>query len=661
VSWLTALRKHRAAAFALSAVALLLLVTQASSPMPAVHGDGYYTYLWARTLVVDHDADFANDYAICGDPGGFADLPVGKNVNLWNMGPALFWVPILAVDRQLSAAKDDPDPQVAAACHGPLAERAVRGSTLAGILTILLGYLTARRRFGEWPAIFGASVIGLATLMTYYTTLMLSYGHAASAFACALFVWLWDGSRERRSALGWALLGGALGLAMLMRSQNVVLAVLALFEWCVMARRLAGDAREPVAAPRDPVRRLAVRRDPLRRLAVHVGVGVIFVLAAIAVFSPQMFYCKKVSGHWFTVLQSEGYMRWSTPNILRVLFSAGNGLYPWNPILYPATLGLFLLLLRARTRALGFALLVLFALDTYVVSCVWDWWGSIGYPGRRFDLMMAPMMVGLAASARGFAALHRRRRRFTLSLVTACTLFVAGYATWAVQYGLARSMRTDLARESHESWTESFGYGARTLWSAVGNPFTWPASLPFAMKWHVHPRRWDVLGGPELFYHQERTLERRAGGSTVWFDNAEHADYLDGGWRTSVEMLEGMRVRIAEPGRGRILLPLHYPDAGALAFRVALAKPPSASGAAVTLGLEVNGTLIPAQTIAPGGISELRFELPPGVTHHGINEVFVVLGGDDVGFERMEILDRTPTPEELQRARDEVRRRERPR
>jgi hypothetical protein len=641
-----ALRQHRAAALALSAVTLLLLVMQVSSPMPAVHGDGYYTYLWARTLVYDHDTDFANDYALCGDPGGFDDLPVGKHVNLWNMGPALFWIPILAVERRFSAASHDPDPQVAAGCKGTLPEHAVQGSTIAGLLTILLGYLIARRRFGEWPAIFGASVIGLATLMTYYTTMMLSYGHAASAFAGALFVWLWDGSRERRSAVRWALLGASLGLAMLMRSQNVVLAVLALFDWCVTARALS-RAREPGAGHRDP-----------RGLLVHVGVGVLFVVAALVVFSPQLFYCKKVSGHWFTVLQSESYMRWGMPNMVRVLFSVGNGLYPWNPILYPATLGLFLLLARARTRALGASLLVLFVLDTYVVSCVWDWWGSIGYPGRRFDLMMAPMMLGLAACAHSFAALHRRRPRFTRWLVASCTAFVTVYATWATQYGLAKAMRTDYARRSTETWKETFAYGAATFWSASGNPLTWPASIPFALEWQVHPRRWDVLGGPELFYHEERSLLRRGGESIVWFDNAQHADYIDGNWRRTVEVMEGMRVRVASPGRGRILLPLHYPDAGSFGFRVVRVN--AASTAPITLALEVNGTRIPAQRIEPGAIRDLRFDLAPGVTHHGINEIFVTLEGEDVGFEKMEIFDRTPTPEETQRLRDELRRRERP-
>jgi hypothetical protein len=632
---------------ALTAVVATVLVMQASSPMPAVHGDGYYTYLWARTLVYDHDTDFANDYAICGDPGGFGDLPVGKNVNLWNMGAALFWVPILAVDRHVSSAKDDPDPRVVAGCKGALPERAVRGSTIAGLLTILLGYLAARRRFGEWPAIFGASVIGLSTLMTYYTTMMLSYGHAASSFAGALFLYLWDGSRPQRSTVRWALLGASLGLAMLMRSQNAVLVVLPLFDWCVTARRLAGGS----AGAKAP-----------RNLALHVAVGLLFVVVAVAVYSPQMFYCKKVSGHWFTVLQSESYMRWGTPNMLRVLFSAGNGLFPWNPILYPATLGLFLLLRRPAFRSLGVALLVLFALDTYVVSCVWDWWGSIGYPGRRFDLMMAPFMLGLAAFAQRFAELARRRRRSMLTLVAVGTMLACVESAWGVQYGLAKAMRTDLARQSPESWKESFAYGAATLWSSVGNPLTWPASLPFALKWGVHPRRWDVLGGPELFYHEERSLQRRSGESNVWFDNAQHADYLDG-WRKPVEMLDEMRVRYLAPGRGRILVPLHYPDAGAFKLRVAIASTANATAnatAPATIALEVNGTKFPPQVVAAGGIREVQFDLAPGVTHHGINEVFVTVAGAEVGFERMEILDRSPSPEDAQRLRDEVRRRERP-
>src|SRR6185436_10580749 len=111
-------------------------------------------------------------------------------------------------------------------------------------------------------------------------------------------------------------------------------------------------------------------------------------------------------------------------------------------------------------------------------------------------------------------------------------------------------------------------------------------------------------------------------------------------------------VRKLGPGRARILMPLHYPDAGALSFSVLITR----ADGDVTLALEVNGRAIAKQAIEGEGKREIVFKLEPDTTRHGINELFVTVDGGTLGFERMDILDRTPTPADRQRERDAVRR-----
>src|SRR5262249_13792980 len=144
-----------------------------------VHGDGYYTYLWARSLVFDGDFDFRNDYRLCGDPWNLSHTPLGDTVNYWNMGPGLFWAPVLVFDRLFPGhALAARDAQIANACRGALAGGACQGSIVAGLLALWFGFLVARRHCGEGPALFGMAAIGLLSGLPYYAAVLTSYGHA---------------------------------------------------------------------------------------------------------------------------------------------------------------------------------------------------------------------------------------------------------------------------------------------------------------------------------------------------------------------------------------------------------------------------------------------------------------------------------------------------
>src|SRR5271168_2012406 len=62
--------------------------------------DGYYTWLFARSITYDHDIDFTNDYALCGDPQGKNILRGTRHPdNPFYIGPSVDWVPVLAVLR----------------------------------------------------------------------------------------------------------------------------------------------------------------------------------------------------------------------------------------------------------------------------------------------------------------------------------------------------------------------------------------------------------------------------------------------------------------------------------------------------------------------------------------------------------------------------------
>ncbi|MCB9618326.1 MAG: hypothetical protein H6724_02610 [Sandaracinus sp.] len=618
-------------AFALALVGLVYVALAAANPMPsAVHGDGYYTYLWARTIVFDGDLDFHDDYRVCPDPWDLANAPVADDVNYWNMGPALFWIPPLAWDRVVGhPALEAGTDWERAACLGPVPERAVMGSLVAGLLTVWLGFLGARRVAGPWPAAFAAIAGGLLTSLPYYATTMLSYGHAASSFGCGLFFVTWDRwRRDPTRTRGWLAMGAALGLAMLMRSQNAILAVLPFVTWCTTAWRLFGESSRA------------------RALGRHVGLGFAFVACVLLVFSPQMIYLQLATGQPFDVSQGEHYMRWGSPRVMSALFSTGAGLFTWSPIMYPALLGWLVLVARRATRPLGWALLLVFAMDTYVVASVYDWWGSIGFPGRRFDMLAVPTMYGLAALAGMLRRQAQRHRGFGLGV--AATLLLAVLFPWnaALVASIAKAVRVDQARPAPMHWEAVFHELGHGTWKGVGNPLAWPASIPFALEHGTHPRAWDVVGSQELFYHDHQTLERRGPESTLELGLGWTEGYVAGSFQRDSTRLEGRDVRVAAPGRARIFLPLHWPDAGAITLEVV----PAMAGQRSRVRAALNGVTLGVQTV-PGARTTLRFEVPAGVSFHGINELTLDLGRP-LGVGSVQIFDRDPPPTIEQRRRN---------
>jgi hypothetical protein len=632
-------------AFVLAIVGVAYVALAIANPMPsAVHGDGYYTYLWARTIVFDGDLSFHEDYRICPDPWGLANAPVADDVNYWNMGPALFWIPPLAWDRLVGhPALEAGTPHERAACLGPVPERAVMGSMVAGLLTVLLGFFGARRLAGPWPAAFAAIAGGLLTSLPYYATTMLSYGHAASSFGCGLFFVVWD--RWRRDPLrprGWLAMGAALGLAMLMRSQNAILVVLPLTTWCLGAATIARTTDKSAADPAD-----SGNKSRARALGRHVLAGVSFVLCLLAVFSPQMIYLQLATGQPFDVSQGEHYMRWDSPRIASALFSTGAGLFTWSPIMYPALFGWIVLLAKRSTRALGVALLVVFALDTYVVASVYDWWASVGFPGRRFDMLIVPSIYGLAALGAAFRRVSWRNRGFGLAFAGGLLVVVLFAWNAALVAGIAKAVRIDQARPAPMHWGAIFHELSHPPWRSVGNPLAWPASIPFALEHDTHPRAWDVVGAQELFYHDHQTLERREHESTLELGVDWTEGYTAGTFQREPTRLHGRDVRVAGAGRARVLLPLHWPDLGAITIDAS----PLHEDDPPTVRCFLNGASC-GQDVLDAARKTLRFEVPRGVSFHGINELVLELD-EPAAFGRLQLLDPSPPPSVEQRRRND--------
>jgi hypothetical protein len=396
--------------------------------VPATHGriingDAIQYYAYLRSAVFDRDLDFTNDYRLLyGDAGASTNswinsrTPIGRPTNLMSVGPAILWAPfylaaVLLVGAVGSAPLNGIEPMLQASVG------------LAGIFYATLGscltYRACALLFPRTAAFWATMVVWLAGSAVYYSFVSPTYSHATSLFAVSLFVYLWlkdyhsrcranavqltpavipgprSGTRNpvrvttldpgfhrgddyvnsigcRAGVVRRMLLLGALGgLVALVRWQDALVLLLPVAEtaYDVQSKRVSFAAA-------------------CARLAA-LGAA-----AAVAMI-PQFLAWQAIYGTPLLIPQGSGFMRWSQPAILDVLFSLNHGLFSWTPALLLAGAGLPLLV--KRDRMVGWPVVLVLVLTVYVNAVVQDWWAGEAFGARRFVGDAVLFALGLAA------------------------------------------------------------------------------------------------------------------------------------------------------------------------------------------------------------------------------------------------------------------------
>jgi hypothetical protein len=244
-------------------------------------------------------------------------------------------------------------------------------------------------------------------------------------------------------------------------------------------------------------------------------------------------------------------IRWGDPHIVDILWSARNGLFSTSPVLYLAAIGLVVF---ARVRpAIGVPALLAVALMTYFNACIQDWWGSAGFGGRRFDGTIPFFALGGAAFIQAAAALARRHAAaFVIAALAVLVVWNIALMS-AAQAGVVRigeTVKFDRAWEAQ----------AREVHAWFGNPFTYPASLVFALRNGVSPGEYDLLSTNRFLSDPLQPQARiDIGGDDEWLvEDGWHAPEREGAiafrWAQSAA---GLRVPLDHADRLRVEIRLH--------------------------------------------------------------------------------------------------------
>ncbi|HVV83877.1 MAG TPA: hypothetical protein VHE35_12470 [Kofleriaceae bacterium] len=456
-------------------------------------GDGHMMYLMARSIVFDGDLDFANDLQRFGDPWGQPRTKTGRKGIPHPIGPPLVWAPVLALAQGGAVVANVFGAGIQTHGYTLWHQRIVFfTSVLFGCGAVLLGRRLAARLYGgAWAPTYAGVAVLLGSPLTYYATVMPSYGHALDAFTCAAFLGYWAATAGRDDVRRYLLLGALLGLAMLVRVQELGLGVVVAVEQVARAAGALRDRTQPAVAAR------------VRKAALLVARGAIVLAAAFVCFVPQLVAWKIVYGQYH-LPQGDAYTRWTTPMIAEVLWSARNGWFSLTPVAYLACIGLCLV--PRRHRLVGAGLIAAVVVQVYLNSVIMDWWGQASFGQRRLCSMTLPLVVGLAAL---LAACGRLLARVRALASRARVRIIAGHAValavlapmlawnvWRVQQLRGgKPAPTLLSPTCCNRVPPPLRGLARRVYDTVGNPFELPASAVFAWRHGTSLARWDQAVG----------------------------------------------------------------------------------------------------------------------------------------------------------------------
>jgi hypothetical protein len=369
------------------AEALLALALLAAVPLanPYLRGEGNGHYAYLRSLAVDGDLDFENEFRR-GDPDFVTSTfrradghpwppmhgPEGGLRNQWASGAALLWAPAFLQVHAATAALRALGAGVSADGFGVAYRLACAIATACyGALALLLAARAAARVSRPGAGVLAAAAVWLASPLLVYMYFLPFYAHAPAAFAAAVFVAWWLARRPFARALEWGLWGAAFGLLVATDHFAAPLGVIAAAEW----------SRQSLA-----------RTHPAARAAAH---GAAFAGGAVLAALPEMAAKWALHGG---PLRSGRLTRfhWSEPQLWDAAFSTHHGAFLWTPVLLVAVAGM--IALARRDARVGLPVLAAFAAHFYVVSCYELWHGTSSF-GNRYLVASTPLLVvGLAAA-----------------------------------------------------------------------------------------------------------------------------------------------------------------------------------------------------------------------------------------------------------------------
>jgi hypothetical protein len=365
--------------------------------------DGQDYYVWARSILLDHDIDFGNDYQLMHESDSswveYAErTPAGHVVNKYPVGMAMLEAPGLLLGHVVARY----------VTHSPTDgvslpyQIAVTWSLLALYFVSFILLYQAMLRLGVarmWALGFCLTAL-IGTNLIHYVAKEMTMVHAAgvAVFNMLLFLSIrWFGEHRRINPAHGILLGALIGLLFLIRNTNIlILPVLAAVVWT------------------------------RKRVYLSEVWPVLFGAVAIAALQPISLWFL-----WGRLRLSTYYNESFTSGIsgvINALGSARHGLLVYSPwyaaLLLVVVYGAFRL---PQARRVCIAAVASFLLMAIVNGTWWCWWFGYSFGNRAFIEILPTLTLAAAFTV---SNLNVGRRATVALLVVLVAVVVLNLYLW---------------------------------------------------------------------------------------------------------------------------------------------------------------------------------------------------------------------------------------
>jgi len=388
---------------------VLMTVSYFYSPVGnRVGSDGNYYYHYLVSLMEDGDVDFSNNYSEKNDQYRFRNIQVPTTrmmPNTFYIGPALIWaVPYLSIKsvmKLMGQWQTDESP------WSPTVQSFVMYSSVCvGVFAFVLLTGLGRRWFDERAVVLGAALGIFGTNIIWYIVNEPSMSHIYDWGALLAAVFFLQRYTDHMRTGDLVASGASFGFSVCMRLQNVASVLIAsLFLWMLLRRmKVANGVRA-------------------KSFLIWAGLVIIFSLPHFATFK-QIYGDAFAQAYRFVDPNPDIFFMLSRPMMSEVLFSWHNGMFAHHPVWFLGVLGLLISVWQKKASSLWLFLVLIFAVQLYLNSCVIDWWSGHSFGQRRMIGVSILLLIGLMGM---LAQLFKTRRGMQLAGV-----IVASAILWNV-------------------------------------------------------------------------------------------------------------------------------------------------------------------------------------------------------------------------------------
>lgn len=342
-------KKHLIILLVLLIASTFLLLGRTYKTGSAIGGDAVYYYISLRSIVIDRDLDFKNEFEYFYNQispfTGNRKLPfilsmnpeTGRFPTKYPIGSAIFLIPPFLLTHGILTTLQWAGVGVATDGYNIFYQAsAALASLLYAFSGLILIYKLGKKIFKPGIAFLGTSAIWLATPLIYYMTMEPLTSQPLSFFSVSAFIYLWYTTRKNRKLYQWVLLGTIGGLMSIVRYQDCLFLLIPLI-------------------------------DHSRKFLSNLPKISLFLFFAASVITIQLSINNYLFGSPIRTGEGDaGFPYLTSPKIFYTLFSFERGLYVWSPVLIFASIGLYWFI--KKFRFIGTLLTIFILFQIYVVS-----------------------------------------------------------------------------------------------------------------------------------------------------------------------------------------------------------------------------------------------------------------------------------------------------